>query len=224
MNFQTVLLARGSSPLTRGKLNRTIRPFVAFGLIPAHAGKTSRHAFLVRIATAHPRSRGENAAALPAVAAMAGSSPLTRGKQAVETVAHVQIRLIPAHAGKTPERTRSLARSTAHPRSRGENPLMKCLMMTRRGSSPLTRGKRKAITGEDADFGLIPAHAGKTMTVTSSVSAAWAHPRSRGENQSSADTVTFVPGSSPLTRGKRQRWRVPWCPWRLIPAHAGKTC
>ena len=50
-----------------------------------------------------------------------------------------------------------------------------------------------------------------------------AHPRSRGENLV-ADGVHFcVPGSSPLTRGKRARWRLGLLFVRLIPAHAGKT-
>mgnify|MGYP001678884566 CR=1 FL=1 len=50
----------GSSPLTRGKplpartLDRDER------LIPAHAGKTTRPHGVVKAATAHPRSRGEN--------------------------------------------------------------------------------------------------------------------------------------------------------------------
>ena len=54
----------------------------------------------------------------------------------------------------------------------------------RRGSSPLTRGKPD-LTMEDATaLGLIPAHAGKTLTHTAGGGRGWAHPRSRGENTS----------------------------------------
>ena len=91
------------------------------------------------------------------------------------------------------------------------------------GSSPLTRGKpRSHLSGRRAQ-GLIPAHAGKTSHLKTSCGCVAAHPRSRGENQSSADTVTFVPGSSPLTRGKHSEPGISGFDWRLIPAHAGKT-
>ena len=50
-----------------------------------------------------------------------------------------------------------------------------------------------------------------------------AHPRSRGENLSRAAWTLLTLGSSPLTRGKRERRRDPIAGARLIPAHAGKT-
>ena len=72
-------------------------------------------------------------------------------------------------------------------------------------------------------FGLIPAHAGKTVYANSSSSFTAAHPRSRGENLSGLEDLREACGSSPLTRGKRlpglQMIERP----RLIPAHAGKT-
>ena len=72
---------QGSSPLTRGKT--------------ASASITSRPA------PAHPRSRGENADASPISRRATGSSPLTRGKQKPSLQPMCQVRLIPAHAGKT---------------------------------------------------------------------------------------------------------------------------
>ena len=71
-------------------------------------------------------------------------------------------RLIPAHAGKTPEIPRYLAVISAHPRSRGENysELGNTPSMT--GSSPLTRGKHEKSYLVPLVPGLIPAHAGKT--------------------------------------------------------------
>ena len=50
----------GSSPLTRGK--RMYHTFYvgAFGLIPAHAGKTRKSMPYAGVVQAHPRSRGEN--------------------------------------------------------------------------------------------------------------------------------------------------------------------
>ena len=91
------------------------------------------------------------------------------------------------------------------------------------GSSPLTRGKR-VIESETAPlWGLIPAHAGKTVGACRGATPAGAHPRSRGENAVIDTLIADRAGSSPLTRGKRLRVRM-HAPGRgLIPAHAGKT-
>ena len=74
-------ISPGSSPLTRGKLLRSIVQQGVQGLIPAHAGKTSNQ----------PGSGG----------ATGGSSPLTRGKQRIRPARLSRAGLIPAHAGKT---------------------------------------------------------------------------------------------------------------------------
>ena len=50
----------GSSPLTRGKQVEALLVQVLHGLIPAHAGKTTRCWRTMIPAEAHPRSRGEN--------------------------------------------------------------------------------------------------------------------------------------------------------------------
>ena len=50
-----------------------------------------------------------------------------------------------------------------------------------------------------------------------------AHPRSRGENLRSCRPGSKHPGSSPLTRGKRQVCAGGDLVGGLIPAHAGKT-
>ena len=50
-----------------------------------------------------------------------------------------------------------------------------------------------------------------------------AHPRSRGENVTTALKPAAEKGSSPLTRGKREVIELEDMAGRLIPAHAGKT-
>ena len=72
--------------------------------------------------------------------------------------------------------------------------------------------------------GLIPAHAGKTRSCSSSLPAPGAHPRSRGENLGDRIDLGQVAGSSPLTRGKLAARQLSGGRCRLIPAHAGKTC
>ena len=132
-----------------------------------------------------------------------GSSPLTRGKLPALMLSLLLSRLIPAHAGKTRRATRRARRSTAHPRSRGENPGLGCEVPKVGGSSPLTRGK------------LLPPGIASARTP--------AHPRSRGENRAATWRAIPACGSSPLTRGKRNFDDLINQVDRLIPAHAGKT-
>ena len=175
-------LPGGSSPLTRGKLAAGMRRIRRMRLIPAHAGKTRGSTGPGVGWWAHPRSRGENSCASHMAAFRFGSSPLTRGKQGIDSqLAHLH-RLIPAHAGKTGARRASPRRTRAHPRSRGENPHVRVVVVSDLGSSPLTRGKPSGSIRPRLHSRLIPAHAGKTYTVPSGRASASAHPRSRGEN------------------------------------------
>ena len=193
------------------------------GLIPAHAGKTWSSRKVVRPIRAHPRSRGENHCAAVYAPVATGSSPLTRGKLALDSRRRRQLRLIPAHAGKTKSVIMTGIARAAHPRSRGENVSDDGTQSRARGSSPLTRGKRAGRPSGGAAGGLIPAHAGKTG---GSGRHSWqcpAHPRSRGENAVTINGELVSLGSSPLTRGKRPCGRVGEVGARLIPAHAGKT-
>ena len=73
--------AKGSSPLTRGKLDALARVGTGDGLIPAHAGKTTPSASRCFSYQAHPRSRGENGHGCNLFTHHNGSSPLTRGKR-----------------------------------------------------------------------------------------------------------------------------------------------
>ena len=131
----------GSSPLTRGKLHVCSPSVCWFGLIPAHAGKTTIHSRLPIGCRAHPRSRGENCRNVLVATHRPGSSPLTRGKLIIRRWARTVWGLIPAHAGKTSSRERATASTWAHPRSRGENDLIRVAGYLSVGSSPLTRGK-----------------------------------------------------------------------------------
>ena len=111
--------------------------------------------------------------------------------------------LIPAHAGKTRGRAWFPFPVGAHPRSRGENVGTLRGGAAAAGSSPLTRGKQVEARAQTRDNGLIPAHAGKTISE--------AFEKGIGE------------GSSPLTRGKRAVCAAVRLGRGLIPAHAGKT-
>ena len=131
----------GSSPLTRGKRIRAWCRRTRAGLIPAHAGKTTRPSMQPRVSWAHPRSRGENGAPGRGCIHGQGSSPLTRGKPRRVNGVTERLGLIPAHAGKTRVQDVKHAAAGAHPRSRGENSSIVSTTTLGQGSSPLTRGK-----------------------------------------------------------------------------------
>ena len=213
----------GSSPLTRGKREILLCEVLAGRLIPAHAGKTSSGSRPPAPPRAHPRSRGENPPFASWNALMAGSSPLTRGKQNRASISMPASGLIPAHAGKTRPFRPMRPAVWAHPRSRGENLIPGCLIAPGAGSSPLTRGKLRSGVGSSGAQGLIPAHAGKTSFDGDQGGLRGAHPRSRGENKQARATAMAQEGSSPLTRGKLRARERREMERRLIPAHAGKT-
>ena len=214
---------KGSSPLTRGKRRDHAGRGPVLGLIPAHAGKTRGRPGRSFRRPAHPRSRGENSMVAGAARAAAGSSPLTRGKRRRPTQQPRLAGLIPAHAGKTQFGVPSRRDVRAHPRSRGENRAPTWPRRRRKGSSPLTRGKRTTLNADRSHVRLIPAHAGKTPIAHVWRGVRRAHPRSRGENLSSTSTQNCLPGSSPLTRGKPVAVDGELLGQGLIPAHAGKT-
>ena len=91
----------GSSPLTRGKHRPTYQRWSTRRLIPAHAGKTGEAVERGAHPEAHPRSRGENPVQTVNQFGDLGSSPLTRGKRPRRPRQGTELRLIPAHAGKT---------------------------------------------------------------------------------------------------------------------------
>ena len=179
----------GSSPLTRGKRGPSVRRRGPPGLIPAHAGKTWHTTTRAVPAQAHPRSRGENLLIAWSKSAKDGSSPLTRGKLTDYWQDITAPGLIPAHAGKTSIEEIAARMQRAHPRSRGENAYSKCAGDAQSGSSPLTRGKLCVQRRTETFLGLIPAHAGKTISLRSVTTPYTAHPRSRGENQSAVDAL-----------------------------------
>ena len=66
----------------RGKRRFNCFNVIIWGLIPAHAGKTTEASPEAANRPAHPRACGENVLMNEATAHMRGSSPRMRGKQA----------------------------------------------------------------------------------------------------------------------------------------------
>ena len=153
----------------------------------------------------------------------AGSSPRGRGKLVDLGSELSDLGLIPARAGKTGAGHHAFFAGGAHPRAGGENIPPGSRRVWIEGSSPRGRGKPTQDRITSHDVGLIPARAGKTSIVWSTMRRRTAHPRAGGENALADQLIEVRRGSSPRGRGKREQLtREPLLP-RLIPARAGKT-
>ena len=91
----------GTSPRTRGKLDRLAESVAANRNIPAYAGKTTCQSSDFTTVKEHPRVRGENSAENCRKKSLGGTSPRTRGKRYGAPDAFTTFRNIPAYAGKT---------------------------------------------------------------------------------------------------------------------------
>lgn len=176
------LSATDSSPRGRGKLGIASQSIFWTRLIPARAGKTTRHALLDSRPRAHPRAGGENQLSKRRKPQAQGSSPRGRGKLQSFCVGMACPGLIPARAGKTAAETRPCPLTWAHPRAGGENEFGGLGVDGCLGSSPRGRGKHGAVTVRLNLTGLIPARAGKTTTRRGRCDRTSAHPRAGGEN------------------------------------------
>ena len=192
----------GSSPRMRGKRRESIPLSVWVGLIPAHAGKTVVYTQAAQVSSAHPRACGENRTLDTKAVKKAGSSPRMRGKLGCGGGVYGVTGLIPAHAGKTANRAGCGTCRPAHPRACGENAPVNKKPFCSLGSSPRMRGKPAGGGYDCVASGLIPAHAGKTASLSCRTGRTKAHPRVCGENLAIQRRRRVSPGSSPRMRGK----------------------
>ena len=97
------------------------------------------------------------------------------------------------------------------------------LLLWARGSSPHTRGALRNVAHNTPLGRIIPAYAGSTSALRSSIMALADHPRIRGEHQRPQVIDHGFGGSSPHTRGARLRPLKDFAPRPIIPAYAGST-
>ena len=146
-----------------------------------------------------------------------------RGKAAQSVQLPDNLGIIPAHAGKSPVTAEMDFERNNHPRSCGEKVLVPLCIGQTDGSSPLMRGKGRAIFCMRGRARIIPAHAGKRSSHSISGWLTRDHPRSCGEKLLLVSHITPNTGSSPLVRGKALDERVAERGDGSIPAHAGKS-
>ena len=91
------------------------------------------------------------------------------------------------------------------------------------GSPPRMRGKLIGTPSDDNLSRITPAHAGKTIAASNISPSVQDHPRACGENAFLANLSRLRPGSPPRMRGKHGFELDRPKPYRITPAHAGKT-
>ena len=197
----------GSSPLARGKGLVDYHPVPVRGIIPACAGKSFPSVASAHSAADHPRLRGEKSGKKSKTFWGCGSSPLARGKGTFWPAGTTTGGIIPACAGKSGLRKPRHKRNRDHPRLRGEKGGLSRYSSGKRGSSPLARGKGGARSSSAKVRGIIPACAGKSVSLLSTACCPSDHPRLRGEKTPSKGVCKRNVGSSPLARGKGQSCR-----------------
>ena len=172
----------GSSPRLRGALRSRFAFPLAFGIIPALAGSTSRTSSAGRTSRDHPRACGEHMSGCSPPTTQRGSSPRLRGARLHLGRRRRRDGIIPALAGSTRLELGSVERLGDHPRACGEHRTPSCLTWCCPGSSPRLRG---ALTWNGhlwESKGIIPALAGSTLA-EQTVSDCWRdHPRACGEH------------------------------------------
>ena len=132
----------GSSPHARGTLSYRYLCTTYSRFIPACAGNAVAGSISNRVATVHPRMRGERNMQNRSAPSEAGSSPHARGTPGPCPAATANYRFIPACAGNAARAICARATCAVHPRMRGERRCQLIVHRRRFGSSPHARGTR----------------------------------------------------------------------------------
>ena len=146
-----------------------------------------------------------------------------RGKQVCRPRLVGIFRITPAHAGKTPHFASKAVSLKDHPRACGENLTRKSAALQHLGLPPRMRGKQLAAGEFSKHVRITPAHAGKTISRSTSGASGRDHPRACGENIAQAIAKVKQIGSPPRMRGKLSGDTAKASPDGITPAHAGKT-
>ena len=146
-----------------------------------------------------------------------------RGKLPQFVILPEQVGITPADAGKTSLHVYAHGFYWDHPRGCGENRGSERIMHWATGSPPRMRGKHLGHDCNQAEGGITPADAGKTLRIVLSRRSLQDHPRGCGENRLLKGLFFRLTGSPPRMRGKRL-FREPFkAEAGITPADAGKT-
>ena len=223
MFSQPIPYEKGSSPRMRGTLIDCAHWLFPFGIIPAHAGNTRETYCETCPSRDHPRACGEHRKSAGSASPYRGSSPRMRGTRGRDFATLLNFGIIPAHAGNTLGGDAFNLANGDHPRACGEHSKYRSSIYGGRGSSPRMRGTQPGCADGHRSDGIIPAHAGNTVTNSCEAVRTWDHPRACGEHVLSRGVTLGSSGSSPRMRGTRVRLERVCVQNGIIPAHAGNT-
>ena len=193
------------------------------GIIPAHAGLTPRGPSSAVAPRDHPRACGAHTEVSDMKKQYEGSSPRMRGSLRLVSSYRSPSGIIPAHAGLTTVASFFSGPAKDHPRACGAHFTRAILVDSMVGSSPRMRGSRKLMEIPLIDHGIIPAHAGLTVTSLRRTPGTGDHPRACGAHDLMSDESIVFMGSSPRMRGSLIRCIIVVRIAGIIPAHAGLT-
>ena len=191
----------GSSPRMRGSQMPWAAGPSCAGIIPAHAGLTTRSLTSCTLARDHPRACGAHQSDGKGVPVKKGSSPRMRGSLYASKSWLDDLGIIPAHAGLTVRRYGNAWYSWDHPRACGAHLNAAEKSTHHWGSSPRMRGSQSNLMKNVGTLGIIPAHAGLTMPSPNWFAFARDHPRACGAHHIIAGDASALEGSSPRMRG-----------------------
>ena len=153
----------GSPPRMRGKDRVACFTACEDGITPAYAGKSSCLWSGKSPCRDHPRMCGEKIVVIVKSGSTSGSPPHMRGKGLVESTEIQNLRITPAHAGKSPPWGEVLHQVLDHPRTCGEKARQGSGLNLILGSPPHMRGKAGYAGVHAAEKRITPAHAGKRL-------------------------------------------------------------
>ena len=146
-----------------------------------------------------------------------------RGSQNAEIRALTEDGIIPAHAGLTAAARRQDNTVWDHPRACGAHERKALADKIEPGSSPRMRGSPPSWTSRRPGSGIIPAHAGLTVSLAATGVPNRDHPRACGAHQILGKQYRMSLGSSPRMRGSQVSMLAKMPTSGIIPAHAGLT-
>ena len=153
-----------------------------------------------------------------------GSPPHGRGKGTAQGARTLQKGITPAWAGKSQGVENGQDTPQDHPRMGGEKRGAFLSAPQHQGSPPHGRGKVHGLCPKRLIFGITPAWAGKSFTLTKYYPATQDHPRMGGEKSSLLWALSRIQGSPPHGRGKVSRCPASRAGPGITPAWAGKSC
>ena len=179
--MHTRMTSAGSPPRMRGKGSMSHCVLSLYGITPAYAGKRSQFPSLWQAVRDHPRVCGEKT--LPRIdrVVLQGSPPRMRGKDILQMISILHLRITPAYAGKSPAGAGYAYNGRDHPRVCGEKQMERGAGRLWVGSPPRMRGKVTKYVCKPQGVGITPAYAGKSSLRKLQRTSRRDHPRVCGE-------------------------------------------